>query len=55
MFHSVASSNPYQCGAGAGKAKAQAHLELNLAKDMKGSKKGFCKCISREEWRSAAE
>ncbi|KAK4814215.1 hypothetical protein QYF61_012554 [Mycteria americana] len=43
----VASGNPYQCGDGAGKAKA--HLELKLARDVKGNKKGFCKCISRED------
>lgn len=26
--------------------KAKAHLELNLAKDVKGKKKGFFKCIN---------
>lgn len=46
MFHSVASSSPHQHQDGAGKDKA--HQELNLARDMKGNRKGFCKCITKE-------
>ncbi|TRZ07143.1 hypothetical protein HGM15179_019964 [Zosterops borbonicus] len=36
------------CRSAKGKVKAQAHLELNLAKDVKDSKKGFFKYISNK-------
>lgn len=31
-----------------GDRKAKAHLDLNLAWDVKGNKKGFCKYINRK-------